>query len=121
MSRVRIGVDTGGTFSDFVFFDEQSREMAILKLPSTPADPSQAVSNGMRERFGSAGAVEVVFFAHGTTVGTNAILERKGARTGLLVTSGFKGIYEVGDQTRGYGPATYDLLWEKPALLAPAK
>jgi len=121
VSRIRVGVDTGGTFSDFVFFDEESREMRILKVPSTPADPSQAVIDGMRERAASRGGEEITFFAHGTTVGTNAILELKGARTGLLVTAGFKGILEIGDQTRGYGAATYDLFWEKPALLAPRK
>ena len=122
MSRIRVGVDTGGTFSDFVFFDEDSREMSILKIPSTPADPSQAVIDGMAQRAtGQVSPEEIAFFAHGTTVGTNAILELKGARTGLLVTQGFKGVYEIGDQTRGYGPATYDLLWEKPALLVPRK
>ena len=64
-------------------------------------------------------AGNISFFCHGTTVGTNALLEEKGAKTGLLVTQGFRGIYEVMEQTRGYGPATYDLFFEKPRLLAP--
>ncbi len=120
MSKHRVTVDTGGTFSDFVFFNEDSGEISITKLPSTPKEPFQAVLNGFKElidRGVSAG--DVSFFCHGTTVGTNALLEEKGAKTGLLVTEGFRGIYEVMEQTRGYGPATYDLFFEKPRLLAP--
>ena len=122
VGRFRVSVDTGGTFSDFVVFDEDTGHYRILKVPSTPDDPSRAVLNGL-DLLASQGVPSsaIDFFVHGTTVGTNAILELKGARTGLLVTQGFKGVYEIGDQTRGYGPATYDLLWEKPALLAPRK
>jgi N-methylhydantoinase A len=119
MPKHRVTVDTGGTFSDFVFFDEGTGQITIAKVPSTPREPFQAVLNGLRElvdRGISAG--DVSFFCHGTTVGTNALLEEKGARTGLLVTEGFRGIYEVMEQTRGYGPATYDLFFEKPRLLA---
>src|ERR671919_1572767 len=120
MSKYRVTVDTGGTFSDFVFFNEDSGEIAITKVPSTPKEPFQAVLNGVQEllQLGAA-ASDISFFCHGTTVGTNALLEEKGARTGLLVTQGFRGIYEVMEQTRGYGPATYDLFFEKPKLLAP--
>jgi N-methylhydantoinase A len=76
--------------------------------------------NGVKELIDrGVAAKDVSFFSHGTTVGTNALLEEKGARTGLLVTEGFRGIYEVMEQTRGYGPATYDLFFEKPRLLAP--
>jgi N-methylhydantoinase A len=119
MSKVRVTVDTGGTFSDFVFFDEASGEFTITKVPSTPREPFQAVLNGVKELLerGTA-AKDISFFCHGTTVGTNALLEEKGALTGLLVTEGFRGIYEVMEQTRGYGPATYDLFFEKPKLLA---
>ena len=119
MGRYRVAVDTGGTFSDFVFFDEDSGEIHVAKTPSTPREPFQAVLDGMREfldRGVSAG--DVSFFSHGTTVGTNALLEEKGAVTGLLVTRGFRGIYEVMEQSRGYGPVTYDLFFEKPRLLA---
>ena len=120
MAKHRVTVDTGGTFSDFVFFNEDTGEISITKLPSTPREPFQAVLNGVKElleRGVTAG--DVSFFCHGTTVGTNALLEEKGAKTGLLVTQGFRGIYEVMEQTRGYGPATYDLFFEKPRLLAP--
>jgi N-methylhydantoinase A len=119
MAQYRVTVDTGGTFSDFVFFNEESGEITITKVPSTPKEPFQAVLNGVQELL-DRGVVarDVSFFCHGTTVGTNALLEEKGARTGLLVTQGFRGIYEVMEQTRGYGPATYDLFFEKPRLLA---
>ena len=120
MAKYRVTVDTGGTFSDFVFFNEETGEIAITKVPSTPREPFQAVMNGVKELIDrGVAAKDVSFFSHGTTVGTNALLEEKGARTGLLVTEGFRGIYEVMEQTRGYGPATYDLFFEKPRLLAP--
>ncbi len=120
MSKYRVTVDTGGTFSDFVFFNEDSGEISITKVPSTPKEPFQAVLNGVKELVDpGVAAGDISFFCHGTTVGTNALLEEKGAKTGLLVTQGFRGIYEVMEQTRGYGPATYDLFFEKPRLLAP--
>jgi N-methylhydantoinase A len=120
MAKYRVTVDTGGTFSDFVFFNEDTGEITITKVPSTPREPFQAVLHGVKELIDQgAAAKDISFFCHGTTVGTNALLEEKGARTGLLVTQGFRGIYEVMEQTRGYGPATYDLFFEKPRLLAP--
>ena len=120
MSKYRVTVDTGGTFSDFVFFNEDNGEITITKVPSTPKEPFQAVLNGLKELVDrGVPAGDVSFFCHGTTVGTNTLLEEKGAKTGLLVTQGFRGIYEVMEQTRGYGPATYDLFFEKPRLLAP--
>jgi N-methylhydantoinase A len=120
MAKYRVTVDTGGTFSDFVFFNEDSGEISITKVPSTPKEPFQAVLNGVKELVDKgAAARDISFFCHGTTVGTNTLLEEKGAKTGLLVTQGFRGIYEVMEQTRGYGPATYDLFFEKPRLLAP--
>jgi N-methylhydantoinase A len=120
MSKYRVTVDTGGTFSDFVFFNEDNGEISITKVPSTPKEPFQAVLNGIKELTDQGvSARDISFFCHGTTVGTNALLEEKGAKTGLLVTQGFRGIYEVMEQTRGYGPATYDLFFEKPRLLAP--
>ena len=120
MSKYRVTVDTGGTFSDFVFFNEDTGAITITKLPSTPGEPFQAVLNGVKELIDQGvSAGDVSFFCHGTTVGTNTLLEEKGAKTGLLVTQGFRGIYEVMEQTRGYGPATYDLFFEKPRLLAP--
>ena len=119
MAKYRVTVDTGGTFSDFVFFNEETGKITIAKVPSTPKEPFQAVLNGIRELLDQGVAPkDISFFSHGTTVGTNTLLEEKGARTGLLVTEGFRGIYEVMEQSRGYGPVTYDLFFEKPKLLA---
>jgi N-methylhydantoinase A len=120
MAKYRVTVDTGGTFSDFVFFNEDTGAISITKVPSTPREPFQAILNGVKELIDQGVAArDISFFCHGTTVGTNTLLEEKGAKTGLLVTQGFRGIYEVMEQTRGYGPATYDLFFEKPRLLAP--
>jgi N-methylhydantoinase A len=118
----RVGVDVGGTFSDFVILDESTGAIRVLKLPSTPADPSLAVLDGV-SRLTASGVppAAIAFFSHGTTVATNALLETKGATTGLLVTEGFRGIFEVQDQTRGYGAATYDLSFERPPLLVPPR
>ncbi|MBI2350368.1 MAG: hydantoinase/oxoprolinase family protein, partial [Deltaproteobacteria bacterium] len=99
----------------------ETGKISIAKVSSTPKEPFQAVLNGVQELLDQGvPAKEISFFCHGTTVGTNTLLEGKGAKTGLLVTAGFRGIYEVMEQTRGYGPATYDLFFEKPKLLAPS-
>jgi N-methylhydantoinase A len=119
MPRYRVTVDTGGTFNDFVYLEEASGRLEVWKVSSTPQDPSEAVASGIQhllERGAEPG--EIVFFSHGTTVGTNALLEEKGVRTGLLVTAGFRGIYEVQEQMRGYGPAAFDFWFGKPRLLA---
>ena len=121
MGRYRVTVDTGGTFSDFVFLDEDTGEVSITKVASTPDDPSRAILAGIESlvaRGVQAGGIG--FFCHGTTVGTNALLEGKGAKTGLLVTEGFRGIYEVAEQARPYGPTIFDVLYDRPAMLVPA-
>lgn len=122
MGRYHVSVDTGGTFSDFVLFEENTQDISIFKVPSTPKDPGQAILNGLRRMVEQGIKPEdVSFFSHGTTVGTNALLEDKGVKTGLLITEGFRGIYEVGEQTRGYGAATFELDFEKPKMLAPQR
>src|SRR5437764_7259811 len=120
MSRYRVTVDTGGTFSDFVYLNEETGEVTIAKVPSTPHDPSRAILAGI-ELLLAKGArpADISYFCHGTTVGTNALLEGKGARTGLLVTEGFRGIYPVGEQARPYGAALFDVMYDKPTMLAP--
>jgi N-methylhydantoinase A len=118
MGGYRVTVDTGGTFSDFVYLNEETGETSISKVPSTPDDPSRAILSGidiLLER--GVRPDEVNYFCHGTTVGTNALLEGKGAKTGLLVTEGFRGIYEVGEQARPHGPAIFDVMYEKPTPL----
>src|SRR6195256_646209 len=120
MPRYRVTVDTGGTFSDFVYLNEESGEVSIAKVPSPPDDPSRAILTGIETLLAQGlQGTDISFFCHGTTVGTNALLERKGARTGLLVTEGFRGIYPVGEQSRPYGPAIFDVMFDKPEALVP--
>src|SRR6266545_3057448 len=120
MARYRVTVDTGGTFSDFVYLNEETGEVSIAKVPSTPDDPSRAIIQGVEALLEKGiAAQDVAFFCHGTTVGTNALLEGKGARTGLLVTEGFRGIYPGGEQSRPYGPAIFDVMFDKPEPLVP--
>jgi len=115
--RVRAGVDTGGTFTDFVF--AAGRELRIFKLASTPDDPSRAIIAGLRRIAQETGSplieIEVV---HGTTVGTNALLQRRGARVGLVTTAGFEDVIEIGRQAR---PELYKLHAVRPAPLVPVQ
>jgi N-methylhydantoinase A len=120
MPRYRVAVDTGGTFSDFVYRNEDTGAVTIAKVPSTPDDPSRAILDGIEALIAQGiRAADIGSFCHGTTVGTNALLEGKGARTGLLVTAGFRGIYEVAEQARPYGAAIFDVMYDKPAPLVP--
>src|SRR5688572_9972142 len=107
-SRLRVGVDTGGTFTDFVFV--RDGQVQLFKVPSTPEDPSLAIRNGLA-RIGA--AVDVV---HGTTVGTNALLQRRGARTALITTRGFEDVLVIGRQAR---PELYNLDAVRPPPLVP--
>lgn len=120
MARLRVAVDTGGTFTDFSVLDESSGQVSIAKILSSPLDPAVSVMAGVERFLGTGpGRHRITYFCHGTTVGTNALLEGKGVRTGLLVTAGFRGIYEIMEQARPHGPALFDLEYEKPRLLAP--
>ena len=120
MARFRVTVDTGGTFSDFVYLNEETGAVTIAKLPSTPDDPSRAILAGLEALLADGvAATDIGYFCHGTTVGTNALLEGKGVRTGLLVTEGFRGVYPVGEQARPYGTAIFDVMYDKPEPLVP--
>jgi len=114
--RVRVGVDTGGTFTDFVF--QTTAGLRVFKIASTPADPSEAITEGLRRIADLTGArlrdIEVI---HGTTVGTNALLERRGARAALVTTAGFEDVLAIGRQAR---PGLYDLNAVRPAPLVPS-
>jgi N-methylhydantoinase A len=91
-----IAVDTGGTFTDIVVLDSDTGDLRVLKLPSTPADPGQAIAEGIAELLGNGvAAAEVASLSHGTTVGTNALLTARGAKVGLFVTEGFGAINDV--------------------------
>jgi N-methylhydantoinase A len=110
---LRVGVDTGGTFTDFVF--EAGGQFRVFKIASTADDPSRAIVEGIRriteEPGARLGGVEVV---HGTTVGTNALLQRRGARIALVTTAGFEDVIEIGRQAR---PELYNLNAVKPPPL----
>ena len=112
-----VGIDTGGTFTDFLLI--RDGRLQVHKVPSTPDDPSQAILQGLRElglgKEEEGGGGEVVF-VHGSTVATNALLERRGARTALVTTAGFEDILEIGRQAR---PHLYDLMQERPPPLVP--
>ena len=112
MSALRLGVDVGGTFTDLVATVEGRVEAA--KVPSTPADQSVGVVNALHSS-----AVDVraaAAFAHGTTVATNALLERRGARTALVTTEGFRDVLEIARQNR---PSLYDVARDRPPALVP--
>ncbi|HVF43212.1 MAG TPA: hydantoinase/oxoprolinase family protein, partial [Pyrinomonadaceae bacterium] len=115
--RVRVGVDTGGTFTDFVYVS--GGRARVFKAPSTPDDPSRAIVEGLRRVARESGVrlrdLEVV---HGTTVGTNALLERGGARAALVTTEGFEDVLVIGRQARA---SLYDLNWARPAPLVEDK
>ncbi|RIK43210.1 MAG: methylhydantoinase, partial [Chloroflexi bacterium] len=115
----RIGVDTGGTFTDVSLVDA-SGAIHVYKLPSTPDDPSEAIASGVLAILAehSASPESVTFLGHGTTVATNALLERRGAPTGVITTAGFRDLLELARQRR---PHLYDLQADKPAPLAPRR
>jgi N-methylhydantoinase A len=109
---MRFGVDTGGTFTDCVVLEQG--KVKILKVFSTPEDASRGILEGVRrlaESFQPAGPLEII---HGTTVGTNSLLERRGARVALVTTEGFKDLIEIGRQAR---PQLYDLDARQPPPL----
>jgi len=115
---VLLGVDVGGTFTDAVLFDGESVHTA--KLPTTPEDQSLGVIDAIEEvmRRGGVAPAAIESFAHGMTVGTNALLEERGARTALVATKGFADLLEIGRQNR---PELYRLCSPKPAPLVAAE
>ena len=111
--HIRIGVDTGGTFTDFVF--AKDGRLNLFKLPSTPSDPSKAITDGLTRICKQTGfSFDELEVVHGTTVGTNALLQRRGARTALVTTKGFEDVLVIGRQAR---PELYNLNAIKPAPL----
>jgi N-methylhydantoinase A len=115
---VRVGIDIGGTFTDLLVFDARSGRFAIGKTLTTPDDPSRAVVEGLATTLTDAGLCpdDVGGIVHGTTLVTNALIERKGARTALITTKGFRDAVEIGREHR-YD--LYDLFLELPPPLAP--
>ncbi|HKC99934.1 MAG TPA: hydantoinase/oxoprolinase N-terminal domain-containing protein, partial [Methylomirabilota bacterium] len=115
MSRFRVAVDIGGTFTDIVFLDADGR-LHIKKVSSSVDDYARAIVDGLREVFDETGlgGRDVIEVLHGTTVASNALLELSGARTGLITTKGFRDVLEI---RRLRMPRLYDLTWEKPPTL----
>src|SRR5438876_5578027 len=109
---VRVGIDTGGTFTDFVY--QVERDLRIFKIASTPDDPSRAIAQGLERIATEVNSRVIIEVVHGTTVGTNALLQRRGARTALVTTAGFEDVIEIGRQAR---PELYNLNAVKPPPL----
>jgi N-methylhydantoinase A len=120
MAEWMVGVDTGGTFTDLVAFEPLTGELRTIKVPSVPADPSSAVINALDELFRNGLAPrEIGFLVHGTTVATNAVLESAGVRAGLLITRGFRAVYEARGWVRPDPIELLDTFFRKPPLLVP--
>jgi N-methylhydantoinase A len=117
-ARYRLGVDVGGTHTDLVLLDTQSGDLLVEKVSSTPKNPALGVLNGV-SRFMARGVApgEIAFFAHGTTITTNALLEMRGAKVGLLITQGYRAVQEVQNQARDGN--LFDYFYTKPQPIAP--
>ncbi|AHF79175.1 N-methylhydantoinase A (ATP-hydrolyzing) (plasmid) [Sodalis praecaptivus] len=118
--HVRIGVDSGGTFTDICLYDEAERSMNVWKVRSTPDDPSIGITEGIAQGIASLGlpqneTLQVTYLGHGTTVATNALIVGRGAQTGVITTQGFRDVIELRRQKRD---ALYDVQTEKPRVLA---
>ncbi len=116
--RYRLGVDVGGTHTDLVLLDAASGELMVEKVASTPKNPGawrarrhRKVHRARRQ------ARDIEFFAHGTTITTNALLEMRGAKVGLLITKGFRAVQEIQNQARDGN--LFDYFYAKPAPIAP--
>ena len=118
--RVRIGIDTGGTFTDVVALDEETGELVTTKTPSTPGNPADGFMTGIDrilEQLGAAGEA-VTAISHGTTVATNQLLEGKVGRLGFVTTAGYEAMLEIARQSvpDGYGNSYF---WVKPDRIVP--
>src|ERR1700728_4365073 len=116
-SETRVAVDTGGTFTDCVW--EEDGVLKTLKVFSTPDDPSRAIAGALQKILETATTKThsaLLTLLHGTTVGTNALLQRKGARVELVTTAGFQDVIEIGRQAR---PRLYDFFFDRIAPLVP--
>jgi N-methylhydantoinase A len=117
---MRLGIDVGGTFTDIVLIDDQSGSIHYTKTLTTPADLAQGVLAGIGKILEIAGAAmdQIEYIVHGTTIGTNALIERKGGRVGLITTAGFRDVLEIGRIERPDG-GLYDMSVDLPEPLVP--
>lgn len=120
MAYSRLGADIGGTFTDFVLTDDTGEHVLNFKMPSTPADPAQAILRGIQQLVELHGVTtaDIEYFVHGTTLGVNTLIQRTGSVTGLLVTKGFRDVLEIG-RLRLPDPTNYFV--EKTPALAPRR
>src|SRR5256885_830170 len=117
-ARYRLGVDVGGTHTDLVLLDPATGVLLVEKVSSTPENPALGVLNGVARFIARGIAPEAIeFFAHGTTITTNALLELRGAKVGLLITKGFRAMQEVQSQARDGN--LFDYFYAKPQPIAP--
>ena len=118
MTRYRVGIDVGGTFTDVVMLNEESGDIDLVKVPTTPSDPSVGPLSGLERAMTGANVdpENVVFVVHGTTIATNSIVTGGGGRAGLIASDGFRDVLEIARQAR---PSLYDVFYEKPASLIP--
>jgi N-methylhydantoinase A len=113
----RIGVDIGGTFTDLVVYDDVDGRVTVEKVPTTASSPEGGCIDAIRRAVENSAILEhCEYFLHGTTVGLNALLERRGPKVGVLCTAGFRDVLEIG---RGSRPEGYDLNWRPPEPLVP--
>jgi N-methylhydantoinase A len=116
--RYRLGVDVGGTHTDLVLLDTSTGTLMVEKVSSTPKNPALGVLNGVGKFIARGIApADIAFFAHGTTITTNALLEMRGAKVGLLITKGYRAVQEVQNQARDGN--LFDYFYAKPQPIAP--
>lgn len=115
---LRVGADTGGTFTDISIYDPRTGRLSVWKVSSTTHDPSEAIAQGIEDGLAHFGYApqDVAYFGHGTTVATNALITGRHAHTAMITTRGFRDVLEIRRQMRG---DLYDLQLEKPTVLAP--
>jgi N-methylhydantoinase A len=114
----RLGVDVGGTFTDLIFYDDETGEVRLGKEPTTPEAPEDAVLTAIVATVPGERLATAKYFLHGTTVGLNSLLTRTGARVGLLATRGFRDVLEI---ARGDRAEPYNLFWHQPDPLVPRR
>lgn len=110
----RLAIDTGGTFTDIVYIDDETMQMKVDKVKSTPEDPGKAVIEVIKKTSGN--VADITIFTHGTTASLNTLIQRKGSRVGLITTKGFTDVLEMGRADR---KELYNYLWKKPKPLVP--
>ena len=111
---MRIAVDVGGTFTDVIVLDEASQTLRLEKVETTPHDPATGVLQGFHKADATLSAIN--YFVHGTTLGLNALLTRRGAKVAIVTTKGFRDVYELGRTSRD---PMYNLKYRKPKTLVP--